>query len=118
MPACHAGGRGFESRPVRKSQPLVLQCTEGFFISGIMKFLVYILQSKVDGSYYIGYTSNLNKRLLQHNTAKSGYSARKIPWILVYTESFEEKSSALRRERFLKNQKNKVFYKKLIESSK
>jgi putative endonuclease len=71
-----------------------------------MIFHVYILQSLVDGSYYIGYTKNLNKRLLQHNKARTGYTARKNPWKLVYYESFEDKSAANKRERFLKNQKS------------
>jgi putative endonuclease len=79
-----------------------------------MAFNVYILQSLTKGTYYIGYTKNLNKRLLQHNSAKSGYTANKIPWVLVYTESYNDKSSAIKRERFLKKQKSSDFIKKLI----
>ncbi len=79
-----------------------------------MPFHVYILQSLTDGSYYIGYTKNLNKRLLQHNKAKTGYSAKKIPWELVYSESFDTKSAAILRERFLKDQKSREFIRKLI----
>ena len=110
-------GRGFESRPVRNTQPLVIQFTEGFFIFIRMIYKVYILQSSVDGSYYYGYTHDLEKRLLQHNHAKTGYSARKLPWKLVYNESFNEKAVAIRRERFLKNQKNRDFIKRLISAN-
>ena len=78
-----------------------------------MTFQVYILQSLVDGSYYIGYTKNLNKRLIQHNKARTGYTARKIPWKLIYYESFEDKSAAIKRERFLKNQKSHDFLNRL-----
>jgi putative endonuclease len=113
MPACHAGGRGFESRPVRKAQPLVIYFARGFFIY-FMSFQVYILQSLVDSSYYIGYTKDLNHRILQHNRAKTGYSSRKIPWKIVYTESYEDKTLAIKRERFLKNQKSRDFIQKLI----
>ena len=79
-----------------------------------MTFYVYILQSVRDGSYYIGYTYNLEKRVFQHNDAKTGYSSKKSPWILVYSESYDIKSSAIKRELFLKKQKNRDFIKKLI----
>ena len=77
---------------------------------------VYILQSLVDLSFYIGYTKNLAKRILQHNKAKSGFTATRKPWILVYTESFDNKSIAIKRERFLKKQKSRDFIKKLTAS--
>jgi putative endonuclease len=79
-----------------------------------MPFQVYIIQSLLDNSYYIGYTKNLEKRIVQHNNAKTGYSSKKVPWILVYSESFEIKSLAIKRERFIKNQKSRDFIKKLI----
>ncbi|MEO8514357.1 MAG: GIY-YIG nuclease family protein [Ignavibacteria bacterium] len=42
-------------------------------------FIVYIIQSIVDKSFYIGYTSNLEKRLEFHNIGKSKYTSKKIP---------------------------------------
>jgi putative endonuclease len=113
MPACHAGGRGFESRPVRTAQPSEIHFPEGFLFP-TMSYYVYILQSLTDGSYYIGYTKCIEKRLFQHNKASSGYSARKIPWIVVYSEVFEDKSTAILRERFLKKQKNRNFIERLV----
>ena len=77
-------------------------------------FYTYILQSGKDHSYYIGYTKNLQQRLHKHNTAKKGYTATKQPWALAYFEKFETKAGAIERERFLKAQKNRDFYKKLI----
>jgi putative endonuclease len=79
-----------------------------------MEYSVYILQSDQDGSYYIGYTSNLKQRLLYHNSGKSRYTSRKMPWRVVYTETFQSRAEALRREKFLKSQRNKAFYEKLI----
>jgi putative endonuclease len=79
---------------------------------------VYILQSEKDGSYYIGFTSNLNQRLEYHNSGKSRYTSKKMPWKVVYTELFETRSEAIRREKFLKKQKNHEFYKKLIDEKK
>ncbi len=83
-----------------------------------MGYTVYILQSKVDSSLYIGYTEDIEKRLTKHNKAKSGYTSRKTPWEVVYTEIFAEKREALKRERFLKKQRNKDFYNKLIASQR
>ena len=79
-------------------------------------FYVYILQSDVDQSYYIGFTQNVAKRLLRHNNGETTYTKRKLPWSLVYSEEFPTKSEAIKRERFLKAQKNTEFYKNLINS--
>ena len=77
-------------------------------------FYVYLLQSQKDQSFYIGYTSDLQQRLFKHNTAKSGYTSTKQPWEIVYSETFDLKSDAIKRERFLKRQKNTAFYQRLI----
>ena len=64
-----------------------------------MLFYVYILECS-DKSLYCGYTNNLEKRLLDHNYAKSGakYTKARRPVKLLYSESFENKSEALKRE--------------------
>ena len=77
-------------------------------------FYIYMLRSQRDGSFYIGFTTDLERRLYEHNQGLSRYTKSKIPWIMVYTEKFEEKRDALKRELFLKIQRNKSFYLKLI----
>ncbi len=67
-----------------------------------MHFL-YILQSKKDLGYYIGITDNVEKRLTEHNTGKSRSTKNRIPFILKYTETFENKTDARKKEIFLKN---------------
>ena len=79
-----------------------------------MAHYVYILISEIDDSFYIGYSQNPENRLVDHNSGRSRYTKWKIPWKLVYTESFKSKTEALIRERFLKKQKNREFYQKLI----
>ena len=79
-----------------------------------MPYFVYILQSDLDQSFYIGYTSDLEKRLEYHNSGKSRYTSRKMPWKLVYQEEYKSKSEAIKRENFLKRQRNSEFYKSLI----
>jgi putative endonuclease len=81
-----------------------------------MEYFVYILQSEKDESFYIGYTSDLQRRLDEHNSGKTRYSSKKCPWKIVYYEDFENKTEAIKREKFLKRQKNRQFYQRLIDS--
>ena len=81
-------------------------------------YFACIIQSFKDGSFYIGYTSDLRIRLEFHNSGKSKYTARKAPWKLVYYELFDNKSDAIRREKFLKKQRNTDFYNRLIKNFK
>ncbi|RKE02533.1 GIY-YIG nuclease family protein [Marinifilum flexuosum] len=80
-------------------------------------YCVYILQSQMDQSYYIGYTSNIENRLTYHNQGRSRYTRKKIPWLLMYSEKYNSKRDALIREKFLKKQKSRVFIEELIFSS-
>jgi len=77
-------------------------------------FYVYIIQSKIDSSFYIGYTSNLEKRIMEHNAGKSNYTSLLSPWSLVFSECFHTKREAIIREKFLKKQRNRSFYINLI----
>lgn len=79
-------------------------------------YFVYIIQSDLDQSFYIGFSENIENRLNEHNFGNTNYTSKKRPWKLVYFERFENKSDALKREIFLKKQKNKKFYQKLIET--
>ena len=57
-----------------------------------MEYFVYIIESKKDSSFYIGYTSDLVKRLENHNSGLSTYTSKKIPWKIVYFEKFLNKT--------------------------
>jgi putative endonuclease len=70
-----------------------------------MAYFVYILQSLKDGKYYIGFTSDLQKRLIFHNAGKQRSTRNRIPLKLVYSESFFSKSEALKREKYIKSLK-------------
>jgi len=74
--------------------------------------LIYILRC-VDDSLYTGYTTNLKKRVGEHNTSKRGarYTASRRPVRLIYSEKYETKSKALKREIEIKSWPRK---KKLI----
>jgi len=68
-----------------------------------MVFYVYILEC-ADGSFYVGCTNNLVKRLKQHNESKWGAHYTKIrrPVVLKYSEEFETLKEARRRESEIK----------------
>ena len=58
----------------------------------------YILQC-ADGSFYTGWTNNLQRRLKAHNEGKaSKYTRSRRPVKILYYESFETKQEAMRRE--------------------
>jgi putative endonuclease len=80
-------------------------------------YSVYILRSKQDKTYYIGYTSNLSDRIKRHNQGRSRYTRKNIPWELVYHEEYESKQAALKRERQLKSYKSGNALKQLLENS-
>lgn len=63
---------------------------------------VYLLQCR-DGSLYTGMTNRLAQRLACHQAGKaSRYTRSRLPVTLVYWEAQSDRSSALRRERAIK----------------
>jgi putative endonuclease len=69
-----------------------------------MRFTVYVLFSETGGKHYVGFTGNLQQRLLSHNELScKGWTIRYRPWKLIYTELFETKAEAMKRERWLKS---------------
>ncbi len=66
-------------------------------------YYVYILKSLKDEKHYYGSTSNLDKRLSSHNSGKVRSTKSRRPLIVIYFESFETKSEALKREFFFKS---------------
>ena len=79
-------------------------------------FTVYVLFSPTHKKIYIGYTSNLEQRLLSHNElGTKGFTIRYRPWQLFYTERFEEKMEAIQREKSLKTASGRRFIWNKIE---
>lgn len=82
-----------------------------------IKWYVYIVCS-ADNSLYTGITTDLSRRILQHNSGKGAKSLRgKLPVKLVYIEEHKEQTTARKREYIIKQWKreNKL---KLINKSK
>ena len=65
-------------------------------------FYVYILKC-FDGSYYVGQTDNLIKRIVEHNSGEmGGYTAERLPVVMVYHASFTTRDDALKTEAQIK----------------
>lgn len=63
----------------------------------------YILKCK-DGTYYTGWTNNLEKRLKDHNDGKGAkYTKSRRPVELIYHEMFDSKEEAMKREYAIKH---------------
>ena len=67
--------------------------------------------------YYKGFTSDVLRRLEEHNSSIGKYTSEKGPWTLVFKHSFISKSDALKYERMLKRQ-NHNYLDWLIASEK
>ena len=80
-----------------------------------MLYHLYIIQSLIDDSFYVGTAQNLEERILRHNQGCSKYTKAKRPWKLVYVEKFPDRSSAMKREYAIKRRKSKDYITKLIE---
>lgn len=66
-------------------------------------YYVYLLRSKKNGSFYIGSTSDLYKRLRQHEEGKNYTTSKMLPIELIYFESYKSKKDAFEREKRLKH---------------
>ena len=74
-------------------------------------YIVYAIQSEKDGRIYVGFSSNVVKRLAQHNSGKTKSTKAYIPWRLIYQEEVEGCENARKREIFLKSGVGKEFLK-------
>jgi len=70
-------------------------------------FTVYILKSLKDGKRYIGYTSDIERRLKEHNAGKTKSTKFRRPFVLMYKEEFSTQEEAERRELLLKSGKGR-----------
>ena len=72
-----------------------------------MSFWVYVLFSETAQKRYIGQTDDLGRRVREHNDSQHNTmkftSKHPGPWVLVYSEQFQTRSKAMRREKWLKS---------------
>ncbi len=77
-----------------------------------MPFHVYILYSTTTDRFYVGQTDCIERRVEQHNTRKN-LGAK--DWKVVYSETFETRSDAVKRELEIKQKKRRTYIEFLIK---
>ena len=70
--------------------------------------IVYIIFSEKLNKFYIGFTGDLNARITHHNQGGGSFTGKTNDWEIIYTEEFEEKSQAMRREKQIKGWKSRI----------
>ncbi len=79
-----------------------------------MEYFVYVLESEIDGRLYKGQTSDIEKRLTEHNSGKTKSTKGYKPWKLVYFERYETRDEAFLREKYFKTGSGREFLKHIL----
>lgn len=81
-----------------------------------MFFYTYVLKSKKDGNFYVGYTEDLKLRLDQHKKGKVESTKERRPIELIYYEACKNNKDALHREKYLKRYYGKNYIRNRLKS--
>jgi len=82
----------------------------------VFMYFVYILYSPSSGKSYVGYTSNIGRRMEEHNhTERKGFTLRYRPWVLFHSEAYETKAEATAREKFYKSGAGRCLLKEILQ---
>ncbi len=73
----------------------------------LLPYCVYILLSRKDGNFYVGYTTDLPRRLDEHNQGRNTSTASRRPFTLIHCEFYLTQADAERRETYLKTAKGR-----------
>ena len=81
-----------------------------------MKHFVYMLQCDANPRrHYIGYTIDVDRRIIEHNSGDTNSTRPFRPWHVIYTEEFENRSDAMKREWYLKHSAGAKEKKEIIQ---
>lgn len=77
---------------------------------------VYVLKSLKDAKLYSGYSSDLKKRLLEHNKGRVDSTKRRKPFKLIYYEAYLNQQDATTREKFFKTQWGRNYLRRILKN--
>ncbi|OGG86874.1 endonuclease [Candidatus Kuenenbacteria bacterium RIFCSPHIGHO2_02_FULL_39_13] len=78
-------------------------------------YYVYILKSLIKNRHYIGYSADLKRRLIEHNSGKVKSTKAMKPWELIYYEAHQKECLARKTEIFYKTGQGRRQLKKKLE---
>jgi putative endonuclease len=79
-------------------------------------FYTYVLISKKDMQFYVGFTKNLKLRFEQHKKGFVEATRQRRPVELIYYEACLEQEDAVHREKYLKTYLGKMFLRNRLKS--
>ena len=79
-------------------------------------YFVYVLYSEKFDRTYTGMTTDVIKRLKQHNAQQNRSTKAYVPWKIIFTEEFKTRKEAREKEKYLKTGVGRDFIKTLVLS--
>lgn len=79
-----------------------------------MRFYSYVIYSSETGAFYYGYFDDLEKVLEMHNSNVIAPTKGKGPWVLLFSESYDNRVRAIRQASFYRSVKGQRFLKKVL----
>lgn len=79
-------------------------------------FYVYVLLSEKDKKLYIGFISDLKRRIKEHFSGENFATKNRLPFEVIYYEAHRNKKDARARERFLKTGWGRNYLKKTLKN--
>jgi putative endonuclease len=79
-----------------------------------MTHWVYVLRSAKDGKLYTGISSNVERRVAEHNRGSVPATRFRRPLVLLYTEEFSSRAEAMARERYFKTPEGGALKQRLV----
>ena len=80
-------------------------------------YYTYVLWSSEDKRFYIGYTTNLKRRLCEHKNDQVYSTSRLADLKLIFYEAFVSRKDAVRREQYFKTTKGKKALRLILRNS-
>jgi len=79
-------------------------------------YYTYVLQSKKDGKFYVGFTIDLKLRFEKHSKGQVDSTRGRGPLKLIYYEVCLNQDDATKREKYLKSYHGRMFLKNRLKS--